>query len=410
MFKILTLLLSISFFESKKNKLINKIDSIIEYSIKEKAFPGAQILVLKDGEEVINKNYGYHTYDSLIKVSRNSIYDLASITKPTAGAIALMKLHENNLLDLNKPLSHYIKFFNKSRVGDVLIKDYLQHISGIRPWIPFHSTTKKDDGQFKRKTLSYKQKRRYKIKLTDDLYLFNNFKKEIYNQIKKTYFVDSDTVLYSGLFFYLIPEIVEMQTNQTFDKYVENLFSSMNLDSILFNPTKKIDLKKIVPTEDDDFFRNFQIHGFVHDEGAAMMDGVSGNAGLFSNASDLSKIYQMFLDDGFINDKKFMDKKVIELFTQYSNENEKFYRGLGFDKPKPVYDIDKCTYSKYSSGLSFGHSGYTGTFFWVDPKYNLIYVFLSNRVYDTRENRKIYELNVRTKIHDLIYENLIKIN
>ena len=240
MFKILTLLLSISFFESKKNKLINKIDSIIEYSIKEKAFPGAQILVLKDGEEVVNKNYGYHTYDSLIKVSRNSIYDLASITKPTAGAIALMKLHENNLLDLNKPLSHYIKFFNKSRVGDVLIKDYLQHISGIRPWIPFHSTTKKDDGQFKRKTLSYKQKRRYKIKLTDDLYLFNNFKKEIYNQIKKTYFVDSDTVLYSGLFFYLIPEIVKLQTNQSFDEYVENLFSSMNLDSILFNPTKKM--------------------------------------------------------------------------------------------------------------------------------------------------------------------------
>lgn len=227
MFNILIFLLTINSFDSKKNKLVNKIDSIIEYSIKEKAFPGAQIIVMKDGEEVINKNYGYHTYDSVIKVKNNSIYDLASITKPTAGAIALMKLYENNLLDLNKPLSHYIKFFNKSRVGEVLIKDYLQHISGIRPWIPFHSTTKKEDGEFKRKTLSYNQKRRYSIKLTEDLYLFNNYKKEIYNQIKETNFIDSDTVLYSGLFFYLIPEIVKNQTNKTFDKYVENIFSSM---------------------------------------------------------------------------------------------------------------------------------------------------------------------------------------
>ena len=296
MFKILIFLLSINSFDSKKNKLINKIDSIIEYSIKEKAFPGAQIIVLKDGEEVVNKNYGYHTYDSVIKVNQNSIYDLASITKPTAGAIALMKLYENNLLDLNKPLSHYINFFNNTRVGDVLIKNYLQHISGIRPWIPFHSTTKKENGKYKRKTLSYKPKKRYNIKLTDSLYLFKNYKKEIYNQIKETYFIDSDTVLYSGLFFYLIPEIVEIQTNQSFDEYVENLFSSMNLDSILFNPTKKFDLETIVTTESDNFFRNFQIHGFVHDEGAAMMDGISANAGLFSNASNLSKVYQMFLE------------------------------------------------------------------------------------------------------------------
>ena len=139
------------------------------------------------------------------------------------------------------------------------------------------------------------------------------------------------------------------------------------------------------------------------------MDGVSANAGLFSNASNLAKFYQMFLNGGLFNDKIFLDKNIINLFTQFDNQNPKFYRGLGFDKPKPEYNVEKCTYSKYSSNLSFGHSGYTGTFFWVDPKYDLIYVFLSNRVYDSRENRKIYELNVRTKIHDLIYENLLNI-
>ena len=409
MFKILIFLLSINSFDSKKNKLINKIDSIIEYSIKEKAFPGAQIIVLKDGEEVINKNYGYHTYDSVIKVNQNSIYDLASITKPTAGAIALMKLYESNLIDINKPLSDYIKFFNKSRVGEILIKDYLQHISGIRPWIPFHESTRNDDGSFKRKTLSFVYKKRFNIKLTDNLFLYKKYKNEIYSQIKNTNFIDEDTVLYSGLFYYLIPEIVEELTGSSYDLYVESIYKKMNLKSMVFNPLKRYSLNDIVPTERDNFFRNFQIHGVVHDEGAAMMNGVSGNAGLFSTATDLSKFYQIFLDGGRYDKNQLINKEVVSLFTEYDNKNQKFYRGLGFDKPKPEYDIDKCTYSRYVSDSSYGHSGYTGTFFWVDPSHNLIYVFLSNRVYDSRENRQIYELNVRTNIHDLIYENLVEI-
>ena len=409
MLNIIIYLISLLQIDSIHYNLNKKIDSIIEFSIKEKAFPGAQIIVLKDGEKVINKNYGYHTYDSIIKITGNSIYDLASITKPTAGAFSLMKLYESNLIDINKPLNNYLKFFNNSRVGEVLIKDFLQHISGIRPWIPFHSTTKDKYGNFRKKTLAYKEKRRYKIKLTDSLYLFNNYKKEIYNQIKDTYFIDGDTVLYSGLFFYLIPEIIEKQTNIKFDNYVENIFSDMTLDSILFNPTKKFDLETIVPTESDNFFRNFQIHGGVHDEGAAMMNGGSANAGLFSTGSDLSKFYQIFLDEDIENEDQVIDNKVVKLFTDYENENLKFYRGLGFDKPKPRYDINNCTYSRYVSDSSYGHSGYTGTFFWVDPEHNLIFIFLSNRVYASRDNRKISELNIRTNIHDLIYENLVEL-
>ena len=148
MLNIIIYLISLLQIDSIHYNLNKKIDSIIEFSIKEKAFPGAQIIVLKDGEKVINKNYGYHTYDSIIKITGNSIYDLASITKPTAGAFSLMKLYESNLIDINKPLNNYLKFFNNSKVGEVLIKDYLQHISGIRPWIPFHSTTKDKYGNF----------------------------------------------------------------------------------------------------------------------------------------------------------------------------------------------------------------------------------------------------------------------
>ena len=378
-------------------------------SIRQKAFPGAQIVVLKDGKEILNKNYGYHTYDSIHMVTKNSIYDLASITKPTAGAFALMSLYEDGLLDINSPLSNYIKYFNNTRVGDMKVIDYLQHITGIRSWIPFHETTKKDNGDFKKKTLSFIYKKRYNIKLTDNLYLYKNYKKEIYKQIKNTNFIEGDTVLYSGLFYYLIPEIVKTLSGDDFDSYLEKIYQKAGLETMVFNPLKKFQLNQIVPTEDDNFFRNFQIHGVVHDEGAAMMNGVSANAGLFSTGSDLSKFYQIFLDGDIENEDQVIDNKVVKLFTEYENENLKFYRGLGFDKPKPRYDINNCTYSRYVSDSSYGHSGYTGTFFWVDPEHNLIFVFLSNRVYDSRDNRKISELNIRTNIHDLIYENLVEL-
>jgi len=342
-------------------------------------------------------------------VTNNSIYDLASITKPTAGAFALMSLYEDGLIDINSPLSDYVKYFKNTRVGDTKVIDYLQHITGIRPWIPFHETTKKDNGEFKKKTLSFIYKKRFNIKLSESLYLYKNYKKEIFKQIKNTNFIEDDTVLYSGLFYYLIPEIVNKLSGDGFDSYLERIYNRLNLKSMVFNPLKKFKLDEIVPTEDDNFFRNFQIHGVVHDEGAAMMNGISGNAGLFSTATDLSKFYQIFLDDGRYGENQLIDENIIKLFTEFDNVNEKFYRGLGFDKPKPKYDIDKCTYSKYVSDSSYGHSGYTGTFFWVDPKYNLIYIFLSNRVYDSRENRKIYDLNIRTNIHNLIYENLVEI-
>ena len=379
-------------------------------SVRQKAFPGAQIVVLKDGKEILNKNYGYHTYDSIHMVTKNSIYDLASITKPTAGAFALMSLYEDGLLDINSPLSNYIKYFKNTRVGDMKVIDYLQHITGIRSWIPFHETTKKDNGDFKKKTLSFIYKKRYNIKLTDSLYLYKNYKKEIYKQIKNTNFIEGDTVLYSGLFYYLIPEIVKTLSGDDFDSYLEKIYQKAGLETMVFNPLKKFQLNQIVPTEDDNFFRNFQIHGVVHDEGAAMMNGVSANAGLFSTGSDLSKFYQIFLDEDIENEDQVIDNKVVKLFTDYENENLKFYRGLGFDKPKPRYDINNCTYSRYVSNSSYGHSGYTGTFFWVDPEHNLIFVFLSNRVYDSRDNRKISELNIRTNIHDLIYENLVELD
>ncbi len=420
---LLNLLLSNSFFSFQKSndtlkiddfnkinfELLNrKIDSIINEAISLKAFPGAQILVIKDGNKIFNKNYGFHTYDSLIKVSENSIYDIASLTKVTSSTLSLMKLYDNNLFFLEKPLSYYLKTFKKTDKGNIPVKDFLLHKTGIRAWIPFHETTKNEDGEFKKKTLSNKYSRRYSTDLTDSLYLYKKYKKEIYNHIKETYFVDTDSVLYSGLFFYLVPEIVSKLSKSSFENFVGDIYSSLDLNKTLFNPLRKFPKNKIVPTENDDFFRMTQIHGVVHDEGAAMMDGVSGNAGLFSTANELGVIYQTFLNDGYYNGKKIFNSSTIALFTQCNYCSGKYHRGLGFDKPLPEYSIDDCTYSKYSSKKSYGHSGYTGTFVWVDPEYNLIYIFLSNRVYQTRENGKLYEYNIRTKIHDYIYESFLK--
>ena len=419
---LLNLLLSNSFFSFQKNndtleiddinkinlELLNrKIDSVINEAISLKAFPGAQILVIKDGNKIFNKNYGFHTYDSLIKVSENSIYDIASLTKITSSTLSLMKLYDNNLFFLEKPLSYYLKTFKKTDKGNIPVKDFLLHKTGIRAWIPFHETTKNEDGEFNKKTLSNKYSRRYSTHLTDSLYLYKKYKKEIYNHIKETYFVDTDSVLYSGLFFYLVPEIVSKLSKSSFENFVGDIYSSLDLNKTLFNPLRKFPKNKIVPTENDDFFRMTQIHGVVHDEGAAMMDGISGNAGLFSTANELGVIYQTFLNDGYYNGKKILNSSTIALFTQCNYCSGKYHRGLGFDKPLPEYSIDDCTYSKYSSKKSYGHSGYTGTFVWVDPEYNLIYIFLSNRVYQTRENGKLYEYNIRTKIHDYIYESFI---
>ena len=240
MLNIIIYLISLLPIDSIHYNLNKKIDSIIEFSIKKKAFPGAQIVIIKDGKEVLNKNYGYHTYDSIHKVTNSSIYDLASITKPTAGAFALMRLYEDGLIDINSPLSNYLKYFKNTRVGDTKVVDYLQHITGIRSWIPFHKTTKKDNGDFKKKTLSFIYKKRFNIKLTDSLYLYKNYKKEIYKQIKNTNFIEGDTVLYSGLFYYLIPEIVKTLSGDDFDSYLEKIYQKAGLETMVFNPLKKL--------------------------------------------------------------------------------------------------------------------------------------------------------------------------
>ncbi len=225
--------------------------------------------------------------------------------------------------------------------------------------------------------------------------------------IKKTPVSQEKKYLYSGLAFYLIPDYVERMSAQPFDTFLQSRFySPLGAETLTFNPLEKFPSSRIVPTEVDTFFRMQTLHGVVHDEGAAMMLGVSGNAGLFSTSRDLAKVYQMLLNGGNYHYRQFLSAETIHEFTRCQFCEQGNRRGLGFDKPLIEYDSILSSVAEQASPESFGHSGYTGTFVWADPKNDLLFVFLSNRVHPTRDNRKIYQLNIRPRIHTLVYELL----
>ena len=382
-----------------------QIDSVVVKAIKQQAFPGCVVYVAKDGNVLFEKSYGFHTYDSIRKVRSTDVYDLASITKVTASTIALMKLYEQGLVELDKPLKNYIGGIGK--VGRPTVRECLAHQAGLFPWIPYYQEVKRRNGTYKAKTMSLRMSKGFDYKLSDNLFLHQDFYTRIKKMIRKSEISKTKKYKYSGLFFYLVPELVKNASGLDFETYLEsNFYDSLKTSTLGFNPVSKMNLDRIVPTERDTYFRNTLIHGTVHDEGAITMKGVSGNAGLFSNAGDLAKVWQMLLKNGTYEGKKYLNPQTIELFTtaQYpGNDNQ---RGLGFDKPLLEYDSLLSSVAKSTSFRSYGHSGFTGTFVWVDPERDMLFIFLSNRVYPTRENRGLYRLNVRPAIHQLIYDHI----
>jgi CubicO group peptidase (beta-lactamase class C family) len=210
--------------------------------------------------------------------------------------------------------------------------------------------------------------------------------------------------LYSGLAFYLWPEIVEQLTGKEFEAYLkDSIYHILGANTLTYNPYKYFGLDRIIPTENDTFFRKIQIHGWVHDEGAAMMNGVSANAGLFGTTTDLAKLMQMYLNMGEYGGYRFITRPTLKNFTSYHYANENVHRGLGFDKPL-LKDKERGMPAKDAGEDSFGHSGYTGTFIWADPDTGILFVFMSNRVYPTRENNKIASLSIRPKMHQVVYD------
>ncbi|RLD27231.1 MAG: hypothetical protein DRI54_01410 [Bacteroidetes bacterium] len=382
-----------------------KIDSIVEDGILNEAYPGCQVLISKNGKIFYNKNFGYYTYDSIQQVEDDAIYDLASITKIGATVLTLMKLQDDGILNLDNTLGDFIDMADTSAYKDLAFKNILAHQASLKSWIPFYLNTLDSTGVYKPNTFSAKKTPNYSRQLADDLYIKNSFKDSIYSWILQTPLRKKSKYLYSDIGYYFFLKIIEDLTLNTLDSVSNNLFyAPLGLRNTGFHPLTRFDHSKIVPTENDTLFRDQVIKGYVHDPGAAMLGGVGGHAGLFSNATEMAVIMQMLLNKGTYGGERFLSEEVIDIYTacQFCDDDNR--RGAGFDKP--VRDDEGGPTCNCVSYDSYGHSGFTGTIAWADPEEDIIYIFLSNRIYPSAENLKLIKMNIRTKIQEEIYKSL----
>jgi beta-N-acetylhexosaminidase len=385
-----------------------RIDSIALHAIDSGVAPGIQVLVAKDGMVILHKTYGYQTYDSLVPVAKNMLYDFASVTKITGALPALMKLYDEDKFSLDATMGTYLPYFAKGNKKNLNYRNILSHNARLKSWIPYWTTTIKKNGKYKRNTLSHDSSASYSVKLVDDLYMHKDYQDIIYKQIKKSPLNDKPGYVYSGLSFYLYPEIVETITGDDFETYVKtNIYKPLGASTITYNPMRFYPQNRMVPTEIDTFFRKTPLVGIVHDEGAAMMRGVSSNAGLFGSTLDLAKLMQMYLWKGQYGGRQYISTNTMELFTACHYCNEGNRRGLAFDKPA-LEHRENGSVAVDASEHSFGHTGYTGTFAWADPETGILFIFMSNRVYPTRLNNKLSKFNVRPAMHQAIYDSRLK--
>ena len=383
-------------------KYESQLDSIARMGIDVGAYPGCQILAMKDGKVVYDKCFGTFTYGGGAQVVPEDVYDIASLTKIFASTLAIMKLYEDGLLDLNKTMGDYFPYLNASDKGAIKIIDILTHQSGMKAWIPFHQGLIDENGPKKEYFLDHIDET-HTTRVAENLYIINDYKEQIIDSIMKSPMKEKKYV-YCDMGFYFVPELVKQLTNQTLEEYLhEKFYDPMRLTNIGYCPLRWRTRETIIPTEDDQVFRKQLLWGDVHDQNAALMGGVSGHAGLFANAHDLAVIAQMFMDEGKFEGKQLLKPETIRYFTTAPFTDNDNRRGLGFDK-LPLGKKGSSTASKSASMASYGHTGFTGTFFWNDPENKTVIVFLSNRVHPTSDRKKLMNLSIRTQLHEVLYK------
>lgn len=385
-----------------------QVDSIMGHAIQNHAFPGAQLLVAKDNQVIFHKAYGHHTYDSIQNVGLNDIYDLASVTKITGPLPAIMKLVDEKKLDLDVPFSTYWKPWRKRKdKKDLTLRQILSHQAGLVPYIVFMGKVMKN-GKIKNRFIKEKSTPRFQNQVYDGLYITNRFQRKMYRIINRSKVSEEKSYKYSGLSFLIFPELISQLTQTDYEAYLqEHFYNPLGSNTLGFNPSIKNYSNAIIPTENDTLFRKDLVKGWVHDENASLLGGVSGNAGLFGTAEDMAKIMLLYQNYGMYKGKQLISEKTVKEFTRIQFPENGNRRGLGFDKPligNDTLDLKEAYPSPLASSKSFGHSGFTGTFVWTDPENQLVFIFLSNRVYPTRTNRNLYELNVRTALQDVFYK------
>ena len=444
--------------------LRRKVDSLANLAIQLKATPGAVVLIAKEGKVIFHQAYGTQIYGTTELVKKSDIYDLASITKISTSIPALMKWQDEGKFSTDMTMGELIPGFEQSNKKELRYLDVLTHQARLKAWIPFwkdyiDSTdmifhSKKFDAmnrsglsvlekyvmkgsgeerlkkiirskknlwdscvdlsrevtRWKPKTLSYAQSEEYPTQITANLWAHRSIGTQITEAIKSSALLPKKSYVYSDLSYFLLPQISTKMTGKLWPNFLSDTFyKPLGAGTLVYQADKYFPLARIVPTEYDSLFRKTLLHGKVHDEGAALLDGISGHAGLFGNANDLAKLMQMYLQKGYYGGQQFINEKTVKQWTSYPfGVDENARRGIGFDKPdRKQPNISAAT---SASPESFGHSGFTGTYTWVDPVHDLVYVFLSNRVYPTRNNSKLSDANIRTGINEAIYQAIKKGN
>lgn len=381
---------------------LREIDDIVLKGIISHAYPGAQVLIAKDGKVIWNKGYGNHIYEEQNKIQTSDLYDLASITKVAATTIAVMKLYDEGRLDLDKTVGDYVPMPDSFTIKNLVIKDVLAHQAGLKPFVPFYKNV---TGASYTSYFCPLPDSVFGVQVCDSVFMRTNYRDSMWLQMAMSEVnTRSKQYVYSDIDFYILQKVVEQITGVSLDRYVNNVFyKPMGLTRIGYLPRERFSISRIMPTERDTVLRRQVIAGHVHDPGAAMYGGVAGHAGVFSNAFDLAAVFQMLLNKGLYNGVQFLSPGTVNLFTSRLSNLSR--RGLGFDKPEP--DVSKASPCYDGVPLTvFGHTGFTGTCVWSDPTNNLTYIFLSNRVYPDAENNRLAKMNVRTDIQKVIYKAL----
>jgi len=378
---------------------LEKIDAIAKNGIEKGAYPGCQVVVALEGKVIYRKSFGKHTYEGNDSVSNSDVYDIASISKIAGSTIGLMRLQSLGKFSLDKTLGAYLPNLVTSYPHEnFTLREMMAHQAGLPAWIPFYKRTLKNN-QLNFSIYSNEKKGGFDTQVADNIWMKSSYIDSIYKQIL-TSSVGTKKYEYSDLGYYFVKLIIEKLASSAFEQFLTNeIYKPLGLNSMRYQPLKHFPIQRIIPTENDQVFRKQLVHGHVHDPGAAMLGGIGGHAGLFSNATDLAALMQMLLNKGMYAGERIIDPSIVEEYTKAQFIGNR--RGAGFDRPNPS---GGGTCHALASQQSFGHSGFTGTLAWADPTTGINYVFLSNRVCPSQDNWKLRDMNIRTEIQRVIYE------
>ncbi len=389
------------------SRVLAKIDSVVQYAIEQKMTPSAQILVARAGRVVYNKSFGHFTYEKKQMVTTDNLYDLASLTKILASLPELMQYYDQKKISASTTLGTLLPELKGTNKENITLAECLSHYGQLQSWIPFY--TKTIDAKTKKPVSAVYQttfSKNYPTQVADNLFIAKGYADTIFNAIAQSDLIKRKRYWYSDLPYYLFQRYIEKQEKKPLNEIVaNNFYKGMGAYRLTYLPLKSFDKNEILPTEQDNYFRYQKIQGHVHDQGAAMLGGVGGHAGLFGNANDVAKMMQLYLQKGYYGGVRYFSENTFEIFNATHFSENQNRRGLGFDKPQPKGE-EGPTCDCVSSN-SFGHSGFTGTYAWADPDSQIVYIFLSNRTFPDSENKKLIKENIRTTIQRIIQQAII---